>query len=138
MEQDKERSLGDLIKGWDALTYEEKMKRRNDATKELFKNYKAETPYLDSLIDGSAFKNIPVPDENGMYKYTSPIAENTTNYCQVVPDSHRWTLYELISELKCLRNQLIPDNPTQTALLDYIIKGLQNSIDAGEDITKII
>lgn len=63
----------------------------------------------------------------------------TANFLQVVEGSHRWTLYGLQQELIMLRSHI--EHTYDVKMLqdvDHILKGLQNAIDAGEDVTKLI
>lgn len=64
----------------------------------------------------------------------------STNYIQVVPGSHRYTLYGLEQELKRLMNLLIIQEQSQGAIdiVEDILKGIENSIAAGTDKTTLI
>jgi hypothetical protein len=71
-------------------------------------------------------------------KWSDFMCDASAKYCQTVEGSHRFTLYGLHQELIKLRKSISKDAPTQAVIIDHLLKGLQNSIDAGEDITKLI
>lgn len=89
--------------------------------------------------------------EKGKIMWAMPIPGSATvtiefenlrsaNYYQEVSNSYRFTLHGLRAELINLR-ALIDVNESKDKYIeaiDHLLKGLQNSIDAGEDITKII
>lgn len=76
--------------------------------------------------------------------------QNSTNYHQVVEGSHRYTLYGLQRSLQYLREAISVAMPIDTTrisyselqyalkILEHIEAGIQNSIDAGEELTKVI
>lgn len=63
----------------------------------------------------------------------------SANYMQVVPDSHRYTVYGLKTELQFLLGRLmINEQLAEAEIVKHMIIGLENSTKAGEEITKLI
>jgi hypothetical protein len=66
--------------------------------------------------------------------------ENSANYMQVIENSHYWTdLNQLKTSLTLRRETIIEGQPISdyNKLIDHIIVGIDNAINAGYNITRI-